>query len=260
MARLGRTGPDLKPTAGAGSSRPQPLLRGDPDAFTADIGLILAVQIPDALDSVILLPPEYIHDPDPDSPDASWRQGYEATRCWKTTIAYEQINSSAAIQPHPRVVPFIRRDPWTSLPILALPSGPPLDKFLRHNKAAMYDEDSHRIRATHRPLAYKWALHFASAMEFIHAQNIILGDISTAHCWLSSSPALSLSLVGFLDASFRDRSSGLRYLGGTSRGEPFHPLNTRQPGSRRTRAERADGPVPVGLRRLRAYGRSLAGA
>lgn len=234
MARLGRTGPNLKPTAAAGSSRPQPLLRNDPNAFTADIGLIIAVQIPDALDSMILLPPEYIHDPDPDSADASWRHGYEATRCWKTTVAYEQISSSAVIQPHPRVVPFIRRDPWTSLPILASPSGPPLDKFLEQNKEAMYDEDSHRIRATHRPLAYKWALHFASAMEFIHAQNIILGDISTAHCWLSSSPALSLSLVGFLDASFRDRSSGLRYLGGTSRGEPFHPLNTRQPGSRRT--------------------------
>lgn len=233
MSRLSRTGPDLKPTAAAGSSRPQPLLRNDPNAFTADIGLILAIQTTDASESVILLPPEYIRDPDPDSPDASWRQGYEATRCWKTTIAYEQISSSAAIQLHPRIVPFIRRDPWTSLPILALPSGPPLDKFLRHNKAAMYDKNSHRIRVTHRPLAYKWALHLASAMEFIHAQDIILGDLSTAHCWLSSSPELSLSLVGFLDASFRDRSSGLPYLGGTSRGEPFHPLNTRQPGSRR---------------------------
>lgn len=233
MARLGRTGPDLKPTAAACSSRPQPLLRSDPEAFTADIGLILAIQVTDAPNSVILLPPEYIHDPDPDSPDASWRQGYEAKRCWKTTIAYEQINSSAAIQTHPRIVPFLRRDPWTSLPILALPSGPPLDKFLEHNKAAMYDEGSHRVRATHRPLAYKWALHLASAMEFVHAQDIILGDLSTAHCWLSGSPAFSLSLVGFLDASFRDKISGLPYLGGTGRSEPFHPLNTRQTGSKR---------------------------
>lgn len=186
----------------------------------------------DAVDSVILLPPEYIHDPDPDSPKASWRQGYEAKRCWKTTVAYEQISSSS-IHFHPRIALFIRRDPWTALPILARPSGPPLERFLAQNKAAMYDEGSHRVRATHRPLAYKWALHLASALEFVHAQEIVIGDLSTAHCWLSGSPALSLSLVGFLDASIRDRSSGVLYLGGTSSSEPFHPFNVRLPGSRR---------------------------
>lgn len=232
MARTGRTGPELKPTAATGSSRPQPLLRNEPNAFTADIGLILATEVHDAVDSVILMPPEYIHDPEPDSPDASWRQGYEAKRCWKTTVAYEKI-SSRSVQFHPRVIPFIRRDPWTALPILARPSGPPLDRFLAENKVAMYDECSHRVRATHRPLAYKWALHLASALEFAHAQDIVIGDLSTAHCWLSAMPALSLSLVGFLDASFRDRSSGELYLGGTSSGEPFHPLNVRLPGSRR---------------------------
>lgn len=235
MARTGWTGPELKPTAATGSSRPQPLCRNDPKTFTADIGLILATQVHDAVDRVILLPPEYIHDPDPDSPEASWRQGYEAKRCWKTTVAYEQISSSSSssIHLHPRIAPFIRRDPWTSLPILARPSGPPLDTFLAQNRAAMYDEGSHRVRATFRPLAYKWALHLASALEFVHAQDIVIGDLGTAHCWLSASPALSLSLVGFLDASFRDKSSGVLYLGGTSSSEPFHPLNVRLPGSRR---------------------------
>lgn len=232
MSRTGWTGPDLKPTAAIGSSRPQPLLRSGPNFFTADIGLILVVTMSDSSDSVILLPPEYIHDPHPDSPDASWRQCYQAKRCWKTTVAYEQISSSS-IHPHPRIARFICRDPWTALPILAKPSGLPLDKFLAQNKTAMYDEARHRVRATHRPLAYRWALHLASALEFVHAQDIILGDLSTGHCWLSSSPALSLSLVGFLDASFRDRSSGLPYLGGTGSGEPFHPLNAKQPGSRR---------------------------
>lgn len=237
MARTGRTGPELKPSAAVGSSRPQPLLRNDQYALSTDIGLILAIQVNDEPESVILLPPEYIHDADPDSPDASWRQSYEAKRCWKTTVAYEQI-SSIGTHPHPRIATFLRRDPWTALPILAKPASPPLDRFLAQNKAAIYDEASHRIRETHRPLAYKWALHLASALEFLHAQDIIIGDLSTAHCWLSASPALSLSLVGFLDASFRDRASGLPYLGGTGSSEPFHPLNVRQPGARR-------GPEPA---------------
>lgn len=233
MARTGRTGPELKPTAAAGSSRAQPLLRNDRDNFTADIGLILASQVSDAPNTVILLPPEYIHDSDPDSPDASWRQGYEAKRCWKTTVAYEQISSNG-VHPHPRLATFIGRDPWTALPILAKPSGPPLNRFLDQNRTAIYDKGSHRIRATHLPLAYKWALHLASALEFVHTQDIVIGDLSTAHCWLSGSRALSLCLVGFLNASFRDRNAELQYLGGTSSNEPFHPLNARQPGSRRS--------------------------
>lgn len=245
MARTGLTGPELKPTAAASSSRPQPLLRNDPTTFTADIGLILANQVNNAPDSVILLPPEYIHepDPDPDSPNASWRQSHEVKRCWKTTVAYEQISgtsstSSSSIQPHPRLAAFITRDPWTPLPILAKPSSPALDRFLDQNKAAISNRGStsHRIKTTFRPLAYKWALHLASALEFVHAQDIILGDLSTAHCWLygTGGRALSLSLVGFLDASFRDRYSGIKYLGGASSSEPFHPLNIRQPGVRRS--------------------------
>lgn len=231
MARTGRTGPELKPVAGASSSRSQPLLRNKPNKFTADIGLVLAVQVNEATNSVILLPTEYIHDSDPDSPDASWRQGYEAKRCWKTTVAYEQISSSTYI--HPRIKPFLRRDPWTALLMLAKPSGPPLDRLLVQNRPALYEQGTHRIKAAHRPLVYKWALHLASALEYVHAQDIILGDLSTANCWLSRGPALSLSLVGFLDSTFRDRSSGVMYVGGTSSSKPFHPLNVRLPGSRR---------------------------
>lgn len=232
MARTGLTGPVLKPTAEAGSSRPQPLFPSGPDSFTADIGLIIAVQVRDTVNGVILLPQEYIHDPDPDCPDASWRESYLAKRCFKTTVAYEQISSSSA-HLHSRIVPFIRRDPWTGFPILARPSGPPLDRFLDQNRKSIYDEASHRVRVTHRPLVYKWALQLVSALEFVHAQDIILGDLDTAHCWLSSSPTLSLSLVGFLDSSFWDKSSGILYLGDSTSSEPFHPLNNRQPGARR---------------------------
>lgn len=158
MARTGLTGPVLKPTAEAGSSRPQPLFPSEPDSFTADIGLTIAIQVRDTVNGVILLPQEYIHDPDPDCPEASWRESYLAKRCFKTTVAYEQISSSSSTHLHSRIVPFIRRDPWTGFPILARPSGPPLDRFLDQNRKSIYDEASHRVRVTHRPLVYKWAL------------------------------------------------------------------------------------------------------
>lgn len=260
MARTGLTGPKLQPTAAAGSTRAQPLLRTSEDstAFTAEIGEISANEVNDPPDSVILLPPEYTQelysDPlDIDSPDASWRKSWLVQRCWKTTLAYEQLtgdsststsssSSSSGTQPHPRLAAYIGRDPWTSLPILAKPSGPPLDRFLSQNKAVLYEQRSstggggHRIKTTFLPLAYKWALHLISALEFVHAQDIILGDLSTAHCWLSGtgSHALSLFLVGFLDASFRDKNTGTKYLGDATSSEPFHPLNVRQPGVRRS--------------------------
>lgn len=139
MARAGRMGPDLKPTAAADSSWPQLLLRDKPNAFTADIGAVLAVQASDAADGVILLPPEYIDDPRPDLSDAGRRQSWEAKRCWKTTIAYEQISSSSTY-PHPHIVPFVYRNPWTAFPILTKPSGPPLDRFLARTKAVFYHE------------------------------------------------------------------------------------------------------------------------
>lgn len=56
MAWAGRTSPELKPTAAADSSWPQLLLRDEPNAFTADIGPVLAVQASDAAAGVILLP------------------------------------------------------------------------------------------------------------------------------------------------------------------------------------------------------------
>lgn len=262
MARTGWTGPELKPTAAAGSTRPQPLLRTNDEStvFSAEIAGIRADEVNDPPGAVILLPPEYDDelgsDPlDKDSPDASWRRSWHVQRCWKTTLAYEQLisdsstsststssSSSSGTQPHPRLLAYIRRDPWTSLPILAKPSGPPLDRFLEQNKAVIYEQRNsadgggHRIKPSFRPLAYKWALHLASALEYVHAQDIILGDLSTAHCWLSGtgSRALSLFLVGFMDASFRDKKAGIKYLDSSTSGEPFHPLNVRQPGVRRS--------------------------
>jgi hypothetical protein len=65
--------------------------------FGADLGLIEATQVDE--NSVILVPNVYMDDPD-DSMEASWRDEYNATQCWKTTVIYEQIGEN-----HPHVVP-----------------------------------------------------------------------------------------------------------------------------------------------------------
>ncbi|KAG8160634.1 hypothetical protein KVR01_008898 [Diaporthe batatas] len=264
MARTGHTGPHLKPTAPEGSARPRPLLgtSWDPTAFSVEVAAIYAEQVNEAPESVILLPSEYFDPPcvelSPgrrDEPDAEWRHCWSVGRCWKTTVAYEQllgscstssINSDGA-QPHPRLAAFIGRDPWTSLPVFAKPSGPPLGIFITQNKAAMYEEHSgagasHRIRPSFRPLAYKWALHLASALDYVHAQDIILGDLTSEHCWLSGSgsSSLSLFLVGFLDACYRDNVTGIKYLGGACTGETFHPLCPLQPRERGARSREPD--------------------
>lgn len=64
---------------------------------------------------------------------------------------------------------------------------------------------------------------------------MILGEVSTEHCWLtgSGSHALSLVQVGFLGASYRESDTGRKYLGDSTSGQIFHPLNVRQPGVRR---------------------------
>lgn len=123
---------------------------------------------------------------------------------------------------------YLRRDPWTAFPVLAKPSGPPVTDFIQQNKAAMYsaplDAASSRILASYRPLMFQWALHIISALSFIHAHNIIFGDLSLEDCWLSSDSRLSLSLVGFVSAGFRRRTNGVWYHCTRSSGEWFHPL------------------------------------
>jgi len=66
--------------------------------FSGGLGLIEATQIDK--DSVILVPESYCLEPD-DSEDAIWRGDYEANRCWKATVVYEQIGEN-----HPHIVPY----------------------------------------------------------------------------------------------------------------------------------------------------------
>ena len=104
----------------------------------------------------------------------------------------------------------------------------------------MYDERANpdrstasgRVRASRRHLVYQWALHLASALQFIHSHSfelpapkieIVFGDLSVDSCWLTS-PTLSLSVLGFLNSGFRTRSGAL-HLGDISNGEAFQPLH-----------------------------------
>ncbi|KAH7079568.1 kinase-like domain-containing protein [Paraphoma chrysanthemicola] len=198
--------------------RPLPI-PGTVPGYSADLGLIGASQIDE--DSVILLPQEYIHDRD-DSLDDSWRGKQGAGRCWQTTVIYEEQIS----ENHPHLVPYLRRDPWTAFPVLAKPSGPPATDFIQQNRATMYsaplDAASSRILGVHRPLMYQWALHIISGLSFIHAHDIIFGELNLSHCWLSSD--LHLSLVGFVNAGFWRRATGVWYDCTRTSSEWFHPL------------------------------------
>lgn len=90
--------------------------------------------------------------------------------------------------------------------------------------SASLDAASSRVLGPHRPLIYQWALHLVSGLSFIHAHDIVFGDVNLAHCWLSSNSHLSLSLVGFLNAEFRRSTNGVWYDGGHTNAEWFHPL------------------------------------
>ncbi|KAH7359639.1 hypothetical protein BKA66DRAFT_574110 [Pyrenochaeta sp. MPI-SDFR-AT-0127] len=177
--------------------------------FFADLGLIYAEQLDD--DAVILAPANY-----DEEFDVRWREESNGGRCWKATVIYEQLD-----QHHPHIVPFLRRDPWTAFPVLAKPSGPPVTEFIRQHKTTMYsaplDTESSRILPLYRPLIYQWALHLVSGLSFVHAHNIVWGDLNLAHCWLSADAQLSLSLAGFVNAAFST------YPGDWTFGEAFHP-------------------------------------
>lgn len=103
-----------------------------------------------------------------------------------------------------------------------------MTNFVQQNRAAMYsaplDVVSSRILTLHRPLMYQWALHLISGLSFIHAHDIIFGELNLAHCWLSSDSHLSLSLVGFVNAGFRSRTNGAWYHCTRTSAEWFHPL------------------------------------
>ena len=211
-------GVTLQPSATDERPEPIPLLL---PGFGADLGLVEATQLD--VDSIILLLASYVHDPD-DSLQATWRDDLAANRCWKATLIYEQIG-----QNHPHLISYLRHDPWTALPVLAKPSGPPLNKFLTQHRATIYslplDTPTSRILPSYRSLAYQWALHIISGLTFVHSHDVIFGDLNLMHCWLSSDSHLSLSLVGFVNAGFNYKEQwGQVIYGDRTNGHSFHPL------------------------------------
>jgi hypothetical protein len=119
---------------------------------------------------------------------------------YKTCIAYEQIGEH-----HPRILKYLGRDPWMGFPILARPTGLPLEKFIAQNGSFMYPPETTngvKLDAKYLPLVLQWALHLFSALRFVHSHDIIYHRIPRSVCYLSSD--LSLSLVGFLDSVFTD--------------------------------------------------------
>lgn len=111
---------------------------------------------------------------------------------------------------------FIRPDAWTGFPVLARPSGPPLRQFLAEHKLELYPQTliqsaACRVVDRCRPLVYQWALHALSALAFMHAHDVVCGDLSEDLCWLSALPSLSLSLIGFPFAGYRRHDRDGRY-------------------------------------------------
>jgi serine/threonine protein kinase len=114
--------------------------------------------------------------------------------------------------------------------VLAKPSNLPLDAFMAKYKATMYsaphDALASRILPSHRPVAYQWALHLIDGIGFAHAHDVILADFDASQCWLSSDPHLTLSLAGFLHASFSYTVQWGRIIPASvpSNRSIFHPL------------------------------------
>lgn len=84
--------------------------------------------------------------------------------------------------------------------MLAKPTGPTLVEFL-----TKHEEDLYRLGTAsvpYLPLIFNWALQALSGLAFAHSHNIIFNDLNMRTCWLSKD--LSLSLVGFMGAEFRD--------------------------------------------------------
>lgn len=76
--------------------------------------------------------------------------------------------------------------------------------------SAPLDELTSRILESRRPLTYQWALHIISGLTFVHCHDIMFGELNLDQCWLFSN--LDLSLVGFVNAGFRDHSRGYRLV------------------------------------------------
>ncbi|RFU32357.1 hypothetical protein B7463_g4003, partial [Scytalidium lignicola] len=194
--------------------RPTPLLsRGNPrnrliDGLDDSVFLMILGDGADA-DEVILLPSDYVNGGTDE--DEYWREQTSGYQALKTSIAYEQLQGD-----HPRIARYLRRDAWNGLPILARPTGPSLNEFIGNHQANMYP-DGHIVNDTFLPLVLNWALQALSALKFIHSHNdFYYNDLTIYNCWLSSD--LSLSLIGFLHAEFRDEWGQLNDGGADRKG------------------------------------------
>ncbi|RFU32962.1 hypothetical protein B7463_g3383, partial [Scytalidium lignicola] len=225
MARHNTWGPTLRPQPG---SRFRPLLRGIPNVpwdqqFRTYIDDVCISQLDE--DSVVFIPTlDYMEDEPEESRKMTNSQ--DMTRICKTTALYEEITARVTL--HPRIAKFLHRDPWSTFPILAKPSGPPLVDFLAKQRSAMYstpvDGALPRVLPQYRPLIYQWSLQLLSGLSFLHSRSIIFGDPRVETCWLAL-PSLDLSLIGFLDAGYLSLKSGIKYDGSSWRNEPFHPCH-----------------------------------
>ncbi|RFU23915.1 hypothetical protein B7463_g12422, partial [Scytalidium lignicola] len=171
--------------------RPTPLIQasGRPECFASPNDEVTATPLDE--DSLILPPREYSSD----DGDEWWREQVSANSLFKTCIAYEQIGEDS-----PRIARYIARDEWTGLPILAKPTGLTLVGFLPRHEQNMYQSET--VDSIYLPLIFNWAFQALSGLSFFHSHNIIFNDLHLRTCWLSSD--LSLSLVGFMGAEFRD--------------------------------------------------------
>ncbi|RSL40914.1 hypothetical protein CEP54_015976, partial [Fusarium duplospermum] len=81
-------------------------------------------------DTIIVLPTSYESGFDRISDD-EWSEGTLAWKARKTCVVYEDVFKTSS--PHPRLAEYLGRDPWTALPLLKKPSGPPLEGLMMHH-------------------------------------------------------------------------------------------------------------------------------
>ncbi|KAJ3506558.1 hypothetical protein NM208_g16063 [Fusarium decemcellulare] len=152
--------------------------------------------------------------------DTFWYESPCAERCVKTCFAYEYIGEH-----HPRLARYAGREPWTALPLLERPSGPPLCNFLGEHYDTIYfehgDTEVCRPRPEYLPLMYQWTLQALSAISFSHSRGIIVGYFEMGNFWLSSD--LSLSFIGFVSASFNNGKE--QYENDIQGRPPFNPFH-----------------------------------
>ncbi|KAF2993406.1 hypothetical protein E8E13_001835 [Curvularia kusanoi] len=206
--------------------RPSPKLRELPGYPLGDCEDGFRVTELDS-NSVLLMPEAYYFPRDSDDVRFLESEWYDRgwAECWKTTLIYEEKIGES----HPHILDFKGRDPWSAFPVLAKPPGLFLDAFITKHRSAMYsaplNTTTSRIIPSYRPVVYQWALHLIDGLAFVHAHDVIIGDMHTSRIWLSSDSHLSVAPFGFLSASYvRDWGFGVFQPGSRFNNLNFHPL------------------------------------